>query len=120
MFLLNKNIFSLSVQFFRFHAPNIVRHHYLGGNMKVYVGQYGYFWSLSLDQWVELCKESSKGEGYDLTPYKQLKNKPNGLLKDWGTDSYYTVNNEIIYVEPLDWYAEDFEDWLKDNGYSSD
>lgn len=85
--------------------------------MRVYVGQYGYFWSLKYEDWVNLCKECAKGEEYDLTRFKQLKAKPQGLLKDFRTKSYYEKNDNIIYVEPLDWYAEDFEEWLRDHGH---
>lgn len=84
--------------------------------MRVYVGQYGYFWSLRREEWVELCKECAKGDGYDLSSFKQLKSKPPSLLKDFATKSYYPKDSKMIYVEPLDWYAEDFEEWLKDNG----
>jgi len=85
--------------------------------MRVYIGQYDCFWSLTLNQWVSLCKEASKGEGYDLTPFKRLKSRPNGVLKNIDADSYYansyyTIDESILYFEPLDWYAEEFSDWL--------
>jgi hypothetical protein len=84
--------------------------------MRVYIGQYDYFWSLSYSEWTEICKQGANGDGYDLTRFKQLKSRPKGLLKDSDNSSYYATNNEILYFEPLDWYAEEFEDWLKDNG----
>lgn len=40
--------------------------------MKVYVGQYGFFWSLTYPQWIEVCRNGAQGHCYDLDEYKCL------------------------------------------------
>lgn len=47
--------------------------------MRVYVGQFGCFWSLSLAQWIELCRVAAEGCGYDLDAYRRLARAPRGV-----------------------------------------
>jgi hypothetical protein len=85
--------------------------------MKVYIGQYGYFWSLSMKEWVAICQEAAKNGFYDLDGYKELKKPPKGIAKNVDDNTYYAVNNDVIYLEPIDWHSEEFADWLEKNGF---
>jgi hypothetical protein len=83
--------------------------------MNIYVGQFDYFWKLSEREWLELCTACADGAGYDLAAYRQLKHKPRFLVRNEnGRSGYWSTRQDVIYVEPLDWYAEDFAEHLAD------
>lgn len=84
--------------------------------MKIYVGQFDAFWSLSYGQWVDLCRRCAAGETYDLSSFRKLKTKPKCIhrIRDDWCSGYINDREDVIYVEPLDWYDTDFKEHLND------
>jgi hypothetical protein len=84
--------------------------------MRVYIGQYGYVWSLSPDEWMDLCGEAAETGSNDLTSCKMLKKRPHCVLK-WGDadgSEFTAADDKTLYREPLDWWPNDFRTELED------
>lgn len=83
--------------------------------MRIYIGQYDAFWSLSLDEWVSLCEEALLTEQYDLSCFRRLKARPRSiaLWQDEYGKQYEVLDVSVHYREPLDWSADDFESELQ-------
>ena len=65
--------------------------------MKYYIQQFGGYWSLSKDEWIELLKIGATQGCCNLTEYKMLRSKPKS----------HNIKNV------LDWNAEEFADELE-------
>lgn len=88
--------------------------------MRVYVSQYGYWWSFSLPEWITFCREAyANGGAYALPESRALKRKPAALRAmrlDPSGDGMpsrpdYIVRGEHRVAYPLDW---DLENWLEE------
>jgi hypothetical protein len=80
----------------------------------VYVGQFGFCWRLTVEQWRALCEAGARGEGYNLEPYRELKRFPRGIWLDRETGRRSSTRNDILYYEPLDWEPDWFQSALED------
>jgi hypothetical protein len=80
----------------------------------VYIGNFGYCWRLTVEAWRAICEAGVAGEGYDLSPYRQLRRFPSWLERGEDSDQRYNTRNDRLYYEPLDWSAEDFAGALSD------
>lgn len=82
--------------------------------MRIYVGHYDLFWSLTVEEWVEVCKQGMTGEGYELSKYKELKNKPPFIHRNENSAGHWCSRHDVRYVEPLDWISENFEEEIEE------
>lgn len=73
----------------------------------IYIGNYGYCWKLTEDQWRTVIAGALRGEGYDLSPYRELQRPPRWTYQD-ENGRRYSTRNDRTYYEPLDWGPEDF------------
>lgn len=88
---------------------------------KVYIGQFGAFWRLTLDEWKALCRAAQEPDwtGYNLAAYRELRTKPKWLRKSDSQPGYWPIRNDLVYggtdryVEPIDWSPEEFADELQ-------
>lgn len=78
----------------------------------IYVGNYGYCWKLTEAEWREVCASAIRGDGYDLSPYRELTHPPRWTYKD-ENGRRYSMRNDRTYYEPLDWEAEQFADSMR-------
>ena len=66
---------------------------------RFYIEQYGDYWSLSKEEMKDFLERGAKGEyeinGYDLSKYKDVKNKP--------------TKANIFLISTLDWDTQDFK-----------
>lgn len=83
---------------------------------RVYVKQYGTYWSLSAKQWAGLVAATATDPsgGYDLSPYRQLGKRPESVSPDT-TNPETGVRSkgaamwaDVELHTPLDWTAEDW------------
>lgn len=80
----------------------------------VYIGNFGYCWRLTVEEWRAICEAGAEGYGYDLSPFKALRRFPSWLERGEDSDQRYNTRNDRLYYEPLDWTAEDFGSALKE------
>lgn len=74
---------------------------------RVYVQQFGYFWSLTMSEWQGVIRDYfSSEDGYDLGRYKSIQ-KPKVVFSDREGD-FYKIGNDVILVQPLDWTDEEW------------
>lgn len=76
---------------------------------RYYITQYSAWWSLSSNDFISLLREIKKEGGYDLSKFKQLKNRP-ACTYMYDGNPYPKINN-IEIVECLDWSASDFKNY---------
>ncbi len=93
---------------------------------RVYVEQFGGWWSLSPGAWETLVRRCASGLGYDLDhPDANARRlaRPPAAVKSYrdadGSRNWYLVTNEALLRRPLDWSAEDFKDELRSLGEAS-
>lgn len=95
----------------------------------IYVTQYGFWWSMSLETWLEICRIAAEGGEYNLDNHKGvrfLKGIPyhsmlslNFADKDgMGSTWHHTPAREGVFKrEPLDWtekeYRQDLEEFAR-------
>lgn len=77
----------------------------------VYVENFGGFWKLSLEEWKAICQQGAAGEGYQLDPCKQLRNRPRWVRRSADTNHahYWSADPDKKFVRPLDWSREEFQ-----------
>jgi hypothetical protein len=81
----------------------------------IYIGQFGYPFSLTVAQWRTLCEGGARGDGYDLTEIgaRELRRFPHGVLKfDRHSPGRSSIYNDLLYYEPLDWEPDQFAEAL--------
>ena len=78
----------------------------------IYIGNFGYCWKLTEEEWREVCASGIRGEGYDLSKYRELISAPRWTYKD-ERGRRYSTRNDRLYYEPLDWEPHEFEDALE-------
>lgn len=78
----------------------------------VYVGNFGYCWKLTPVEWREVCESGARGDGYDLSAYRELKGFPRFIVRGDDTDRRSSTRADILYYEPLDWENSDFAEVL--------
>lgn len=73
------------------------------------VVQYGYFWKLQPEQAKRALKGLIAGYGYNLMPYRELKNMPRTVKRDRDSERerYYTFSPNVFLFEPLDFDPEE-------------
>ena len=79
---------------------------------RVYVAEYGTFWSLPPDEWLDICKDAVDA-GWDgqISEHRILKSRPNFVRVKRSSDgfpTFYTDRKDVRVVQPLDWYQRDF------------
>lgn len=80
---------------------------------RVYVEHFGYFYSLTPEQWIELAINAAENDcGYTLDPKLEIRQRPRGVFKDRDDVRSYTMRQDILLVDPLDWTDEDFRNHL--------
>lgn len=82
--------------------------------MNVYIGQFDVFWKLTEREWFDVCSAGASGRGYDLSQYRRLKRRPRFIVRNEDRRGYWSKRQDVRYVEPLDWYPEDFTENLAD------
>jgi len=95
-----------------------------GAKKKVYIHQFGGWWSATLAGLKAIAKAAASG-GYDLdeTPgVKSLRSRPKGVYKPFGQKYPMSNSNDVRVINPLDWDASDWnaqvgdiESWLKES-----
>jgi hypothetical protein len=89
----------------------------------VYVVQYDNFWRLTWAEWLAICEDSQREdwEGYLLPDNRHLKRRPRTISVAMDADEHrsYTAWPHIL-VQPLDWEAEDFKDWMQEHATKSE
>jgi hypothetical protein len=90
---------------------------------RVYIEQYGYFWSLTPEKWLALCRHCAKGEGYDLDApcwqARRLVRAPRDVCRwreEGGWSDWTATSNEVILRRPLDWDEAAFAEELRTMG----
>ena len=82
---------------------------------RVYLEQFGGWWSLTPEQWLDLVTTtlldwSSDKAGYSLPDDGLLRYRPNGVRKyPFGDSHYYSTDPAIRVVQPLNWHRADFD-----------
>jgi hypothetical protein len=89
---------------------------------RIYVHQYGYWWSFTEHQWREWLEQNLPKmgtEGYCLPNSNGRKRKPAGVkaVDMDGDKEYYLSRAGDLILHPLDWDNEDWVGWLNDEGY---
>ena len=85
---------------------------------RVYLTQYGGWWSLSPREWWAVCREMVAGRGeYDLSRYRELSGRPACILKaSKGSDGAVNAGfwpkpgSGALALRPLGWDRERWEE----------
>jgi hypothetical protein len=84
----------------------------------VYIGQFGAFWKIPKTEWIKICKEAVINSfGFTLPDRYELKTKPSFIRKNKYGKGFWASGVE--YLEPLDWTADDFKNYLTQNKIES-
>ena len=73
-------------------------------DQRYYIQQYGYYWSLNKDEFKQVLTAIINCNGYDLSEFRELKNKPSGNRSQYG----------VYIFNILDWSKEIAEYHLKE------
>ena len=88
----------------------------------VYIAQYGYLWRLPWDVWIACARSGAEGNGYLLPRryrvkrarrFTKVRHEPESL-----SENEFRPRYGVIYLEPLDWDPDEFQDWLTNNAPS--
>lgn len=96
----------------------------------VYVYNMGGFWRLTGAEWIALCqgKLANPDKAYELPDHRLLKRKPRDFRRhDDGPEGVHTnqycpppwLRHNDSYVEPYDWEADAFSEWLETHGITA-
>ena len=81
------------------------------GCKRVYVEQFGKFWSLSFQQWNELCQLGAQSGFVSLEDYKILKHKPRHIRLING--NYVSLDQTRPVFSIRHWHQSEFKQSLK-------
>lgn len=88
----------------------------------IYVQQYGYFWKLTYQEWIDICLDMTKQideedfRGYNLPDRRLLRRRPRIIEKKIENSIWVSYRAEWphILVSPLDWTPDMFKEWLEE------
>ena len=80
----------------------------------IYIQQYGGWWSLKPEKWLEICIKCATPEGYEFEwddEAKPLKNRPGAIMVSSSEGgSYWSAWNKYWLRQPVDWDISDYAD----------
>ena len=77
----------------------------LGGVKRYYFNQYGYYYSLNENQFIDALKQGAKKGFVNLEKFKDIKNKPNNFniinITDFDKDDFKQELKDLLYLKKI-------------------
>lgn len=83
--------------------------------MRVYIEQYGGWWSLSWEEWMGLVDWAIEDGGFSLEGYRELRSRP-GCVRGSQQMGHWVHSGDHLCFNPLDWEIDYFR-YVRGNEY---